>query len=578
MTAFIITFDEARPTRRSAAATQCGYSVIEDDGSVTTADGKTYNFYACRIFDKRAAPADRVTWEVELQQRNGRRLPATALVEARKEVLSLFKARIQDDNAAKEAAGELSPLAAQARGIAKIAQAEQQPKADLEHVVVYHHADAPSIIDRVIVSGAADRDQAAAQLLANTFSPLVILSAHVLDEGKRFQPVADALPWVEVPANRRAPYITDAWSQVPAFGQGRVSISCYADKPGFVLSPTGEVCSTLEDAKAAAQAFHDATPIVQIIELREHGYGHTDYLHGHLVDTLADCNNISKAEVVERILAGEDLRITGLFSRGDKLVRETLKLVRLVRAPTPPKDDQEQSELDRRNATIAAYAASRNAISTAPAAQAERELPLSRERAQEVLDKGSQAGSYRQHLTYEEERAVQAYWVDPKACPGSWSYGDVIRHCAKQPPAGPFAAPPSDEDQERACRGLEVIDEADVPATRTVGYLPVIRELTWELCKDIAERNGFLSPHQVLKALKSGQAVYTTFRRFYLVQDIELVEKPEWMEWGIALALTYRTAQAAQERFEAARAQYVANHAPKASQEAPVASPERSCA
>lgn len=63
--------------------------------------------------------------------------------------------------------------------------------------------------------------------------------------------------------------------------------------------------------------------------------------------------------------------------------------------------------------------------------------PITKARAQEVLEKGHDGygtgcdgrKDYRQLLTQQELRAVQHYFVH--RAPGSWSFNDIIRACAK---------------------------------------------------------------------------------------------------------------------------------------------------
>lgn len=63
--------------------------------------------------------------------------------------------------------------------------------------------------------------------------------------------------------------------------------------------------------------------------------------------------------------------------------------------------------------------------------------PLSKDRAQEILDNGHDGWGtgcdgrkdYRQLLTQGELAAVQRYFI--QEAPGSWCFNDVIRNCAR---------------------------------------------------------------------------------------------------------------------------------------------------
>lgn len=64
--------------------------------------------------------------------------------------------------------------------------------------------------------------------------------------------------------------------------------------------------------------------------------------------------------------------------------------------------------------------------------QTQTALPLPRERAAEIVAnvKGRLTGpEYRAQMTGAEIKAVNLYWMDH--APGSWSFNDVVRACAK---------------------------------------------------------------------------------------------------------------------------------------------------
>ena len=58
--------------------------------------------------------------------------------------------------------------------------------------------------------------------------------------------------------------------------------------------------------------------------------------------------------------------------------------------------------------------------------------PISRERARAIVARGREslrASNLRQYLTSDEEAAVARFWR--QSAPGSWSFNDVIRECAR---------------------------------------------------------------------------------------------------------------------------------------------------
>lgn len=226
--------------------------------------------------------------------------------------------------------------------------------APIAHVVTFRTKSEPTRIHREIVEGAQDCDHAVILFQDSIFTKVDVLSCHALTTGLEHQPVADELTWVEVPAANRAPYIAEAYSQLGFFGEGQVSISRDQDSDEYRINgvPGSLQAPTLEQAKADAQAAYDQAVIVQVVELREHGYGYATVLGDFLVDTLADSNGISKDAVRDVLLSGGVLRITGTYLRPSGAYEETIKLVRLLRAPLAPKGDQEaalaeQARIDR---------------------------------------------------------------------------------------------------------------------------------------------------------------------------------------------------------------------------------------
>lgn len=215
------------------------------------------------------------------------------------------------------------------------------------HVVTFRTKSEPNRIHREIVEGAQDCDHAVILFQGRLFAPVDVVSCHALTTGLEYTSVGDELTWVEVPADSRAPYIAEAYTQRGFFGEGQVSISRDQDSEEYrVCGVPGRVwADSLEQAKADAQAAYDQAVIVQVVELREHGYGYATVLGDFLVDTLADSNGISKDEVRAVLLSGGELKITGCFERRGEITTETLKLVRLLRAPLAPKGDQEAAQV-----------------------------------------------------------------------------------------------------------------------------------------------------------------------------------------------------------------------------------------
>lgn len=330
MTIFTITFDHALPVRKPADVAQGrSWSSIEDDGKVELENGKTYHFQCSRSFFRQAPKGERVSWEVELQSVRGVRIHETKLGELRKELLARFKARIEQANRdidQEEASTTTSENAAEAPVV-------------FAHVVTFHHADNADRIGREVVEGAGDRDQAVGFFLDRCLSEVVILGCEVLDEGQRHAPIADVLPWVQLDSDRIAPYIEAAWSQVNAFGQGHVSITKYNSKDTYAVHGGQTLiaeASDLEAAKAAAQAFHEATPIAQIIDLRKGAYGYTEYLTPQSVEHLAERYGCTPEDAIASLRAGDTLIQQASFAREGRLIVEDIKAWRLLRAPAAP--------------------------------------------------------------------------------------------------------------------------------------------------------------------------------------------------------------------------------------------------
>lgn len=157
-----------------------------------------------------------------------------------------------------------------------------------------------------------------------------------------------------------------------------------------------------------------------------------------------------------------------------------------------------------------------------PERQVERQLPLSPSRAQEVVGTNQshfQGVSYRPYLTSQEYALVEAFWLDP-ATPGTWSFNDVIRHCAKQPQGSLRAwtarfdgarAPTSPQVTQDELQGLTLVVSGAFIGTNGPKALTVDELHFMAACEGQSAR-------QVLARLKAGQVIEGSCTYRYLAE------------------------------------------------------------
>lgn len=206
------------------------------------------------------------------------------------------------------------------------------------HVVVFHHTSNPAHIHREIVRGQPDCDSAVIAFKADCLSIVQVTDCYWLADGDAVEERADTLAWVEIPDERRAPYIDAAWNQHGFFTDGDVSIQ-YENNEYVVFGAAivGRF-KTLDDAKRAAQDYHDETPRLQVIDLRQSAFGTTVYLgrKGLYVESLAEQLGVTGDEIVERLIAGEEFCLKAHYAsphRGE--YSEDIKIIRLLPAGGP---------------------------------------------------------------------------------------------------------------------------------------------------------------------------------------------------------------------------------------------------